>query len=252
MRPFFDRHCISCHGERKAESELRLDLKPSEDFGEPAAKAWWGEVVNVLNSHEMPPESEEQPKPDDVAAVVDWITEQIAASEQSRRDSAIVLRRLNRSEYKNTIRDLVGVEVDVSGFPLDPASGGFDNNGAALTVSPLLLDMYFETANKIFDEAIVEGSQPESIRWRFEPESGDSDSNRVRYGKNNAIVNGGKNEVDGSFKVMQFERWDRKLNARDFKLPSVGTYIDSCASWWCDTGSSCRGRVGQKGFDGPL
>ena len=224
VRPFFNEHCVTCHGERKAESDLRLDLQLSTDFADAATKSWWSEIVNVLNSHEMPPESEPQPKSDEVAKVVDWITEQIAASELKRRDSAIVLRRLNRVEYKNTIRDLVGVDIDVSGFPLDPASGGFDNNGTALTVSPLLLDMYFETANKIVDAAIVSGSQPDSIRWRFEPESGDNDSNRVRYGKNNAIVNGGNNPVEGDFKVMHHERWDKKLNARDFVLPSAGTY----------------------------
>ncbi len=224
VRPFLNQHCIACHGSKTAESDLRLDTAPNANFADPSAKSWWGEIVNVLNSHEMPPESETQPPAEDVAKVVDWITEQISAAELSRKDSAIVLRRLNRTEYKNTVRDLIGVDIDVSGFPLDPASGGFDNNGSALTVSPLLLDLYFETSNKIVNSAIVEGSQPESIRWRFEPESGDSDSNRVRYGKNNAIVNGGKNPVEGDFKVMHHERWDKKLNARDFKLPSAGTY----------------------------
>jgi mono/diheme cytochrome c family protein len=224
VRPFFDQYCVACHGNEKAESELRLDRAPNLVFTDASAKSWWSEIVNVLNSHEMPPESESQPAPDDVAKVVDWITKKIAEAELSRKESAIVLRRLNRNEYKNTIRDLVGIDIDVSGFPLDPSADGFDNNGFALTMSPLLLDIYFDTANKIVDSVIVRGAQPESIRWRFEPESGDDDSNRVRYGENNAIVNGGNNAIEGIFKVLHHDGWDKNLNARDFVLPSAGTY----------------------------
>ena len=73
-----------------------------------------------LNSHEMPPEDEPQPQPEEVAKVVDWITQQLVHAELYRRDSAIVLRRLNRAEYRNTIRDLIGIEFDAAGFPQDP------------------------------------------------------------------------------------------------------------------------------------
>ncbi|MCB9951582.1 MAG: DUF1587 domain-containing protein [Planctomycetaceae bacterium] len=75
------------------------------------------------------------------------------------------MRRLNRNEYRNTIRDLIGVNADVSGFPQDPPAGGFDNNGRALTVSPLLMELYLASARKILDEAIVEGAQPEALKW---------------------------------------------------------------------------------------
>ncbi len=224
IKPFFATYCITCHSAEKPDSVVRFDEQLNLDFAEPSAKAWWSEIVNVLNSHEMPPESEVQPSPDEVAQTVDWITDRIAQAELLRKDSAIVIRRLNRAEYKNTIRDLVGVDVDVSGFPLDPAAGGFDNNGRALTMSPLLLDLYFETATKVINAAIVDGPQPEPIHFRFEPESGGSDSNRVRYGKNRAIVNGGNNPVEGDFKVLHHERWDKHLNARDFVLPSPGIY----------------------------
>lgn len=225
VTPFLKTHCVRCHGGAKQEGNLRVEQHLTTDFLDPAVKEKWGEVVNVLNSHEMPPEKEPQPKVAEVAAVVDWITAQMAQAELVRRDGVIVLRRLNRDEYRNTIRDLIGVDFDTSGFPQDPPSGGFDNNGKALTMSPLHTELYFEAASKILDRAFVEGEQPEAIKWRFEVDSGDSDSNRVRYGKNNAIVNGGRNPVKDGFKVLHHDSWDRTLNARDFKVPHEGEYV---------------------------
>ena len=70
-----------------------------------------------------------------------------------------------------------------------------------MTVSPLHLELYFSAARKVLDQALVEGDQPPSLKWRFEPDSGDSDSNRVVYDGQRAIVNGGKNRVENGFKV---------------------------------------------------
>ncbi|MGE0607960.1 MAG: DUF1592 domain-containing protein [Pirellulales bacterium] len=223
--PFLKTHCLRCHGGDKQEGEFRVDQHLPNDFVELRSKERWGEVVNVLNSHEMPPEGEPQPNTNEVAKVVDWITAQMAQAELLRRDSAIVLRRLNREEYRNTIRDLVGVDFDTSGFPQDPPAGGFDNNGQALTLSPLQLELYLDAARKILDRALVEGEQPSSIRWRFEVDSGDSDSNRVRFDQHNAIVNGGNNPVRDGFKVLHHANWDKTLNCRDYQMPHAGEYI---------------------------
>ena len=225
VTPFLKAHCGRCHGPQKKEGNLRIDQHLTTAFLDPAVKEKWGEVVNVLNSHEMPPEKEPQPKPEEVAGVVDWITAQMARAELIRRDGVIVLRRLNREEYRNTIRDLIGVEFDTSGFPQDPPAGGFDNNGKALTMSPLQTELYLDAARKVLDRALVEGDRPPSIKWRFEPESGDSDSNRVRYDGNNAIVNGGRNPVKDGFKILHHESWDKHLNARDFKVKHEGEYV---------------------------
>ncbi|MFO0869618.1 MAG: DUF1592 domain-containing protein [Pirellulales bacterium] len=223
--PFLKTHCLRCHGKEKQEGEFRVDRQLKTDFLDPLQQEKWREVVNVLNSHEMPPEKEPQPAAAEVAEVVDWVTQQMTLAERVRRDRVVVLRRLNRDEYRSTIRDLLGVDVDVSGFPQDPPAGGFDNNGRALTVSPLHTELYLEAARRILDRALVEGEQPPSLRWRFEPESGDSDSNRVRYGRNNAIVNGGRNPVRDGFKVLHHESWDKHLNARDFRVEHPGEYI---------------------------
>ncbi|MCA9007277.1 MAG: DUF1592 domain-containing protein, partial [Planctomycetaceae bacterium] len=224
VAPFLKKYCLKCHREGVKENEFRVDASLKLDLSDAAEKAKWEEIVNVLNSHEMPPEGERKPQPQEVATVVDWITDELVKAELARRDSSIVLRRLNRSEYRNTIRDLLGVDFDVSGFPQDPPAGGFDNNGGALTISPLHVELYLNAARKILDQALVESSQPPVLKWRIEPDSGDSDRNRVNFDGQRIIVNGGRNPVQNGYKVLHHNNWDKKLNARDFRMPHAGQY----------------------------
>ena len=224
VQPFLKRYCVDCHGPDLQEGDFRTDVDLQNNFTDLRTKEIWSEVVDVLNSHEMPPEDERQPKAKQTAKVVDWITEQMARAELLRRDSRIVLRRLNRKEYRNTIYDLLGIEIDTSHFPDDPLAGGFDNNGRTLTLSPLLLELYYDTARKSLDHALTHGEEPPVLKWRFQPESGDSDSNRVKIEGQNIIVNGGKDPVDGQFKVMHHQNWDRKINIRNFAVPHAGNY----------------------------
>lgn len=225
--PFLKQHCAKCHGEEKPKGEFRVDAaKLPNDFLDVVASGKWREVVNVLNSHEMPPKKETQPPAADVAKVVDWITAQVVRAEQTRRDRGVVLRRINRDEYKNTIRDLIGVDFDVSGFPQDPPAGGFDNNGKALSVSPLHVELYLNAARQILDRALVEGPQPAKILWKFDPQVGPGDRRRIRLDKtNNPIVNGGNNKQEGEFVMIHHDSWDKGLGARDFRVPVAGEYI---------------------------
>ena len=223
--PFLRAFCIDCHGAEDAEGEFRVIQDLQNSFLDPGTKEKWGEVVNVLNSHEMPPEGEKQPRSTQVSRVVDWVTRQMARAELFRRDTAIVLRRLNRDEYRNTIRDLLHVDYDPVEFPQDPPAGGFDNNGRALTISPLHMELYFNAARKILDKTIVTHAKPPMIKWRFEPESGNSDSNRVVYDGQRLIVNGGIDPVENGMKVLRHGQWNRKINVRDFALKDAGEYI---------------------------
>lgn len=225
VRKLFDTYCLECHRDGAKESEFRLDDTLSTSFESMASRAKWAEIVNVLNSHEMPPEDKPQPSVDNVSEVVDWITSKLVDAEKRLRENRVVMRRLNRNEYRNTVYALTGIEPDVSGFPQDPLAGGFDNVGAALTFSPMQLELYLDAAKQVMDKGIVEGSQPPSIRWRFEIDSGDSDSNRVKVDGQRPIVNGGQNPVREGFKVIHHDSWDKKLNVRDFALKHPGTYL---------------------------
>jgi mono/diheme cytochrome c family protein len=227
VAPFFAAYCNKCHTGAKPKGDFPVDAKGlPNDFADLTARGKWKEVVNVLNSHEMPPKNEaKQPTAKEVAAVVDWITAQAVRAELAKRETAVVLRRLNRDEYKNTIRDLLGVDFDVSGFPQDPPAGGFDNNGGALTVSPLHIETYLSAARQILDRALVEGERPKPVKWRFEPKAGPADRTRVRLdAKNNPLVNGGNNRQDGDWVVIHHNSWDKSVGARDFRVPVAGNY----------------------------
>ncbi len=225
VTPFLREHCLRCHGEKTQEADFRVDTQLTADLSDRVNRQRWNEVVNAINSHSMPPEGEPQPKAESTAAVVDFITNQTLLAETLNRSTSVVLRRLNRSEYRNTIRDLIGVDIDTSGFPQDPPAGGFDNNGGALTMSPLHLELYYNAARQILERAIVTTDQPPTIKWRFEPESGDSDSNRVVYDGQRVIVNGGNNPAQNGFRIVHHENWDKPINARDFRLKHPGEYI---------------------------
>ena len=225
VAPFLKAYCGKCHGEQTQEAQFRVDQNLNADLSDRSNRQRWSEVIDVLNGHSMPPETEAQPSQDATAKIVDWVTEQSVLAETVSRSTSVVLRRLNRHEYRNTIRDLVGVDFDTSGFPQDPPAGGFDNNGSALTMSPLHLELYYNAAGQILDRAILASDQPPSIQWRFEPESGDSDSNRVVYDGQRVIVNGGNNVAQDGFRILHHESWDRNVNARDFRLAHAGDYI---------------------------
>jgi|694.fasta_scaffold71848_2 hypothetical protein len=225
--PFFRKHCAECHVGEKPEGEFSIAKKDlGTDFANPVFRGKWREIVNVLASHGMPPEDKQQPEAAETAGVVDWITKQAVAAEVAKREQSVVLRRLNRAEYRNTIRDLVGIDFDTSVFPQDPPAGGFDNNGAALTMSPMQIEQYLNAADQILDRALVEGKRPETIRWKFDPVPKSNDSNRARLDpRNNPIVNGGNNTYEGDWGVIHHDSWDTPVNARDFRVPTAGMYI---------------------------
>lgn len=221
---FLAEHCHRCHDASTAEGELDL-TKLTGNVADRGEHAKWVEVVNVLNSHQMPPEDEPQPEAPAVARVVDELTARLTAAEKALAPQSIIMRRMNRSQYARTIRDLLGIDFDVSHFPQDATAGGFDNNGSALSLSPMQIELYLDAASQILDRVLVEGKQPPSIRWRFEPESGDSDSNRVEYDGQRVIVNGGRNSELNGGRLLHHSNWDRGVNARDFRFQHAGEYV---------------------------
>ena len=223
--PFVAKYCSECHAGPKSKGNFHTDSGLVNQFVEPAARQEWNRVVDVLNGHQMPPKEAVQPKLAEVGQVVDWITAETVRAELNRRDRAVVLRRMNREEYRNTIRDLIGVDFDTSNFPQDPPAGGFDNNGAALTMSPLHVEIYMTAARRILDRALVAGERPRSIKWRLFPKHTPMDSHRVRLDdQNNPIVNGGNNPMDGKWVVVHNNAWDKVVESRGFHVPSAGTY----------------------------
>lgn len=235
IRPFLAKYCVDCHSNDDPGGEFNIADDLTADVLSRDGRNHWLEVLNVLGGHEMPPKEADQPTAREVTAVVEWARAELVRAEKFKKSDVVVLRRMNRDEYQRTIRDLCGVAYEVDHFPQDPSSGGFDNNGRALSISPMQIEIYLEAAREILDRALVENplpaGRPESIRWRFEVDEGDGDDHRVEIDNpfgdrpQRPIVHGARNPVENGFKVIHHASWDRNPNVRDFRLPVEGEYI---------------------------
>jgi mono/diheme cytochrome c family protein len=162
VRPFLVRHCQECHGGKKPKGDFRLD-QLSGDLAGRADRDRWAAVLKQLTAGTMPPKSKPRPPEKDARALADWITGRLASADADRRatQGRVVLRRLNRVEYENTLRDLLGVSVDLKELlPPDSSVEGFDNVGEALHVSSFLMERYLEAADTALQYAIANGPRP--------------------------------------------------------------------------------------------
>lgn len=171
LTPFLKTYCLQCHGEQKQKGDRRFDQLSGEITQVSDAEAYQ-EILDALNLAEMPPENERQPSSKELKAVVAWLTGRLQEARESARDNVgkVVLRRLNRSEYLNTTRDLFEFKMTdfdpTTTFPTDEAVDGFDNNGEGLVTSDYLLRNYLSAARKIADKAIRPGPRPEKIHYQ--------------------------------------------------------------------------------------
>ena len=227
-QPFLREHCLGCHGAEKQKGKFRVDEGLPNEFLASRTAEQWAEVLDAVRSHEMPPEEEPQPDAGAAGRFGDWVAKELVRAETAKRATEVVLRRMNRAEYVNTVRDLVGVELDPERFPEDPQAGGFDNIGGALSLSPLHLEMYFEAASEVFERAFVSGERPALIKWRFEPEDDPQGGDRTRVARGESkhiILNKGKNPAEAGHAVMHHRSWDRNINVRNFNVPTAGEYV---------------------------
>jgi hypothetical protein len=157
VKPLLTRYCYPCHGEKKKGG---LDLRIYTDEKSVARdQEVFEKVLKNLQGHEMPPENKPQPTLAERELITRWVTDLFFPCDCRNPDPGrVTIRRLNRVEYNNTIRDLVGVNFQpAADFPEDDTGYGFDNIGDALSLSPVLLEKYLTAAEKILDAAIVTG-----------------------------------------------------------------------------------------------
>jgi hypothetical protein len=172
VRPFLEAHCTACHGEKKQKGDLRLDTLAG-DFANASVAGHWMEVMERINSGDMPPKKEPRPPPEEISTVSDQITAQLSeadAAHQAAEGETISYRRLSREEYRNTIRDLLGVTYDAAdptGLPEDPDWQGFERIGAVLTISPAHIEKYLAAAEASLNEAVATAAQPTSALRRM-------------------------------------------------------------------------------------
>ena len=168
LQPFLVAHCMDCHEGTKPKGDFSLEtLKPA--FGDPTAAAAWVRVHDKIASGEMPPKKKERPPAADVKAVTAYLDAQLRAAslERQKAEGRVASRRVNRTEYENTLRELFGVPVHVKGLlPEDGSVGGFDTVASALTVSPAHLVAYQRAADAALD-AVITSSTKREFRESF-------------------------------------------------------------------------------------
>lgn len=170
VKPLIVMHCQNCHSGEKPKGDFAID-RLSSDFSEKGNRQKWLDVLKHVKDGTMPPKEKPRPTMQEIQLLVDWIGDQ--ASEADGADRAaqgqVALRRLNRTEYANTVRDLLGVNVDLEDLlPLDTSTNGFDNNADTLHISSYLMETYLEAADRVLDAAIVNGPRPWIIDKRFD------------------------------------------------------------------------------------
>jgi mono/diheme cytochrome c family protein len=157
VKPFVAENCASCHGPRRQKGGLNLAAYDSlEALTNDADR--WELVVRKLRDGDMPPEDEEpRPTPKQIAEVTGYVEREIAKADAARPidPGRVTTRRLNRTEYNNTVRDLLGVDLrPADDFPNDDSGYGFDNIGDVLSTSPLLVEKQLAAAERIARTAI--------------------------------------------------------------------------------------------------
>lgn len=159
--PFIAKHCLACHGVKKANAGFRID-QLTDDFAAARMAEHWKEVIDRVNAGEMPPRSRPRPDVKEAAAFVDWVNGQLREFERAARNAGgrIPMRRLNRDEYTNTIRDLLKLDENIVGplveeLPGDGKAEGFDRLGVALFFDQTQIERSLSVAQKIAARAIV-------------------------------------------------------------------------------------------------
>lgn len=153
--PIIDRYCFDCHGEGIDKGELDLEDYP-DIFSMRSDRSTWKRIRAHLNQQLMPPIDEDQPSAKDREKIAAWIDSAVFPVDPEHPDPGrVTLRRLNRNEYQNTLRDLLALPIDVRELlPPDDSGYGFDNIGDVLTLSPAHLERFLEAARIALDQAL--------------------------------------------------------------------------------------------------
>ena len=158
QRALIDQYCVTCHNAKLKTANLLLDQL---DLAHLSANAEIGEkVVRKLRAGMMPPINMKRPDPATMESLIKWMETELDHGAVQHLP-APGLHRLNRTEYANAIRDVLGLEVDPTKFlPSDDSTRGFDNIAGALTMSPALMEAYLSASGKISRLAIGDVSAP--------------------------------------------------------------------------------------------
>jgi len=154
VKPLLATYCVKCHGGEKTKGDLNL-ANYKNGAQAVGARTVWGKVAAELHHSEMPPGKEKQPTADERKAITTWIASlrRLDPPDPGR----VTFRRLNRAEYNNTVRDLLGLDAKpAADFPPDDVGDGFDNIADVLSLSPLLMEKYLLAADAVLENIVAD------------------------------------------------------------------------------------------------
>ena len=178
---FLEQYCFSCHTGDQPAADLSLDIfsvplanrklaiEKSDNHSLIQNREIWERVLDMVTTGQMPPSDSDQPSLEESESFVEHIESIFEHADRTAKPDPgrITVRRLNRVEYKNTVRDLLGVDFNpTENFPADDVGHGFDNIGDVLTMSPLLMERYLEAAEAIATRVILLERPPPLKRYR--------------------------------------------------------------------------------------
>lgn len=156
VKPLLEAHCVECHGEDTQKAGLRLDTL-SPDFADEKTSATWTHVFDKMIAGEMPPKKRERPPQQDLGAATTFLHSKLheVSLDRQRKEGRVVIRRLNGTEYENTLRDLLGTNVTLKEMlPEDSTTAGFDNVSSGLDLSATHFLLYQEAAAKAITSVV--------------------------------------------------------------------------------------------------
>ena len=204
LRPVLDRYCVGCHSDRLRTAGLSLEAMDAAHVA--AGAEVWEKVIGKLRSGAMPPPGRPRPDPTVVENVLAWLETELDGAaaldpDPGRTDS---IHRLNRAEYRNAIRDLLALDVDVTSLlPADSADEhGFDNIASMLSVSPTLLDRYLSAARRLSRLAVgLPPGAPATREYRVWLEQDDYLGEDLPFGSRGGAAIRHRFPVDGEYVI---------------------------------------------------
>lgn len=168
IKPLLEKYCYDCHGDGAKKGDVVLDADASEAAIVKNRKLWTGVMFHVEQWTMPPPDKKNQPAKAERESLVHWLDNLLNPVDPANPDPGrVTIRRLNRVEYNNTVRDLLGVTTQPANeFPEDDTGYGFDNIGDVLALPPILMERYLIASDRVLLEAIPAGPPP-PVKTKF-------------------------------------------------------------------------------------